>query len=90
MPSHRARIALGAFVVFVPNVPLPNFSGVWTEAADPSANTAGVAATGDASFRQGTPGSGWSSPLTIQQTADHLTVTVNRRGKNQNLDFNIK
>lgn len=24
------------------------------------------------------------------RTADHLTVTVNRRGKNQNLDFNIK
>jgi hypothetical protein len=51
----------------------PDFSGTWV-AADSAGARPSVAATGDASFRMGTMGSGWGSPLTITQRADSLIV----------------
>ena len=52
----------------------PDFSGVWTRTPGPDATAPTVAATGDAAFRRGDPGSGWGSPITITQRSDSLIV----------------
>lgn len=50
----------------------PDFSGEWVRVD--SAEQRSVAAVGDAAFRVGTMGTGWGSPLTIRQDANHLVV----------------
>jgi hypothetical protein len=52
----------------------PDFSGVWTRAADSTAGRGSVAATGDAAFQRGDMGSGWGATLTIKQDASQLSV----------------
>lgn len=56
----------------------PDFSGEWVRSD--SAEQRSVAAVGDASFRVGTMGSGWGSPLTIRQEATLLIVEYTHFG----------
>lgn len=51
----------------------PSFAGEWV-AADSAAQRPSVASQGDASFRTGSMGSGWGSPITITQEPTRLTV----------------
>ena len=50
----------------------PDFSGEWVRAD--SAEQRSVATVGDGSFRVGTMGSGWGSPLTLRQATNRLQV----------------
>jgi hypothetical protein len=70
-----ARIAF-ALLLALPHVALaqvPDFSGEWI-AADSALEQRSVATVGDASFRVGTPGNGWRSPVTIRQQPNQLVV----------------
>ena len=51
----------------------PDFSGTW-ERVDEDPEVPSVASAGDASFRRGSMGSGWGSPLTIRQEPSALVV----------------
>lgn len=69
-------LAVAALATRAGAQPRPDFSGVWATvpAVDAAAAKAPLAA-GDAKFPTGDMGSGWGSPLTITQDANHLTVT---------------
>jgi hypothetical protein len=51
----------------------PSFAGEWV-VADSAAQRPSVSSAGDASFRTGSMGSGWGSPITITQDSTRLTV----------------
>lgn len=51
----------------------PSFAGTWV-VADSAAQPPSVSSRGDASFRTGSMGSGWGSPITIIQEPTRLTV----------------
>jgi hypothetical protein len=51
----------------------PSLAGEWI-LADTAGRRPSVASQGDASFRTGTMGSGWGSPITITQDPTRLTV----------------
>jgi hypothetical protein len=51
----------------------PSFAGEWI-LADTAGQRPSVSSQGDASFRTGTMGSGWGSPITITQDSTRLTV----------------
>jgi hypothetical protein len=74
--SFRIRLAI-AVLATLPTLgdaqSRPDFSGEWV-AADSALEQRSVASVGDASFRVGTPGNGWRSPLTIRQLPNQLVV----------------
>jgi hypothetical protein len=51
----------------------PDLTGTW-ERVDAEPEVPSVASVGDASFRSGSMGSGWGSPITIRQDAAALVV----------------
>ncbi len=73
MMNRLAACALGISIALPLGAQRPDFSGTWVR-NDSAATGRAVAATGDAAFRTGDMGSGWGTPLTIAQTADHLSV----------------
>ena len=72
----RAVVMVAAFLAFpcvARTQARPDFSGEWTR-VDSSAEQRSVAAVGDGAFRVGNMGSGWGSPLTLQQQANRLVL----------------
>jgi hypothetical protein len=65
--------ALFAAPALVSGQTKPNFSGTWSR-VDTDAERASVATTGDQTFRIGSPGSGWGSPLTVRHDTKALVV----------------
>jgi hypothetical protein len=57
----------------------PDLTGTW-ERVDAEPERPAVAAAGDLSFRSGTMGSGWGSPLTLRQDAVALVVEYTHFG----------
>lgn len=79
IPFARAARAFGVVATLLfPSVTAsaqrPDFSGTWDRVADSVAARPSIAATGDAAFRKGDPGSGWGSPLKITQQPNRLVV----------------
>lgn len=73
---HARVLAVLSFLAlpsFVTAQSRPDFSGTWTR-VDSSTEQRSVAAVGDASFRVGNMGSGWGSPLSLQQEGNRLVV----------------
>lgn len=60
-------------LVTAPAQQRPSFAGEWV-VVDSAGQRPSVASQGDASFRTGSMGSGWGSPISITQDSTRLTV----------------